>query len=343
MEQTSLTPYQFTIDAAIAEWIANKQKRTGSAKTATAYRETMASFRAFLHQADQAGTGGPGFDVLSNPIDIARIAALWANIRLATSERNKKRLRSGPVAPSTYNQRLAILSSFYTFVQHTYKSDIPNPIKDVAKRPVQAYAAAVPLSEDELAQLDDIDRETPAGRRNYAMLAVALATGRRASEITGLHWRHVRITGGRGKQGEQKLTLTFEHCKGDKTMHDELDRDVSAILLDYLSGLYGKQLGVLPGETPLWVSYSRYNAGEPLTAKALARICEKHLGTVKAHTLRHTFVDGMLEAKSPITELAARLGHSSIVVTQRYANRVRGAKNPYAEQVTAFFGLKRRQ
>ena len=337
-ETTGLQPYQFTLDSAIAEWIANKEKRTGSKKTATAYRETMISFRAFLHQAP---TGGPGFDLLSNPIDIARIAALWANMRLATSEQNKKRLRSGPVAPATYNQRLAILSSFYTFVQDTYKSDIPNPIKDVAKRPVQAYAAAVPLSEDELEQLDDIDRETPAGRRDYAILAVALATGRRASEITGLQWRHVRITG--RKQSEQKITLTFEHCKGDKTMHDELDRDVSSILLDYLYGLYGKQLGVLPGETPLWVSFSRYNAYKPLTAKALARICEKHLGTSKAHTLRHTFVDAMLEAKAPITEVAARLGHSSIVVTQRYANQVRGAKNPYAEQNTSFFGLKRRR
>ncbi len=146
---------------------------------------------------------------------------------------------------------------------------------------------------------------------------MALATGRRASEITSLQWRHVRITGGR-KQSEQKVTLTFEHCKGDKTMHDELDKDVTAILLDYL---YGKQLGVLPGDTPLWVSFSRYNAQKSLTAKALARICEKHLGTSKAHTLRHTFVDAMLEAKAPITEVAARLGHSSIVVTQHYANQ----------------------
>jgi hypothetical protein len=41
MPNTALTPYQFTIEKAIAEWLEQKRLRTGSQKTYDAYRETM--------------------------------------------------------------------------------------------------------------------------------------------------------------------------------------------------------------------------------------------------------------------------------------------------------------
>lgn len=103
-DETALTPYQFTINAAIVEWLTQKEGRTGSAKTRQAYQETMSQFRAFL------ATGN--LDLLDSPIDIARLAALWANMRASTS-----RQAGAEVSPSTYNQRLAILSSWYSFVQ----------------------------------------------------------------------------------------------------------------------------------------------------------------------------------------------------------------------------------
>jgi hypothetical protein len=93
--------------------------------------------------------------LLSNPIDIARVAALWANMR-----DGKTRRPGEDVSPSTYNQRLAILSSWYTFVQETYHLYIPNPIKDVKKRPVQAYATAEPIMPETVEQgLDAINRK----------------------------------------------------------------------------------------------------------------------------------------------------------------------------------------
>lgn len=41
MDDRVLTAYQFTLDAAIQEWLAQKKKRTGSHKTHQAYEETM--------------------------------------------------------------------------------------------------------------------------------------------------------------------------------------------------------------------------------------------------------------------------------------------------------------
>ena len=100
------------------------------------------------------------------------------------------------MSPSTYYLRLAILSSWYTFCQHQYKLNIPNPITDVKKRPVQAYAAAQPLIPESVETgLESINRNSLEGMRDYALLAVGIATGRRASELAGLRGRDVKIQG----------------------------------------------------------------------------------------------------------------------------------------------------
>jgi hypothetical protein len=68
------------------------------------------------------------------------------------------------VSNSTYNQRLAILSSWYTFIQQVNKLDIPNPIKDVARRNVPAYAEMLPIEPDVIETgLEGINRENLQG------------------------------------------------------------------------------------------------------------------------------------------------------------------------------------
>jgi integrase len=327
-DETALTTYQFTIDKAIAEWLEQKRLRTGSHKTYDAYRETMQSFRLVLSR----GT----IDLLGNPTDIQRLAAIWANTR------NEQTRRPGEdVSPSTYNQRLAILSSWYTFLQEVYHLDIPNPIESVKKRPVQAYATASPIEPEQVSQgLLSINRTTLQGMRDYAILAVALATGRRAHELVTLRFEHMKIIGGKK---EQRVTLTFAHCKGNKQMRDKLDAETSVVLLEYLHAHHGKNLLRVPGNTPLWLSYSRQNKGSAISAKTLANICEEHLETSKVHALRHTFAVGMMKSGAPITDLAARLGHTDIKITHTYAKEIMGDENPYSEKLTARFGIKRKQ
>jgi hypothetical protein len=159
-ETQSLPLPSFTIDASITEWLAQKRTtRSGSDKTNEAYQDNVASFRSFLMPF--------GFDLLSNPIDIARIAPIWASTRLPARLRkdgtpNKR--HQGDVSNSTYNQRLAILSYWYTFVQEVYKLDIPNPIKDVARRNVQAYAEVLPIEPEVIETgLESINREKIVG------------------------------------------------------------------------------------------------------------------------------------------------------------------------------------
>jgi integrase/recombinase XerD len=223
-------------------------------------------------------------------------------------------------------------------VQETYKLAIPNPIADVKKRPVQAYGAAVPIAPEVVEQgLESINRKTLEGLRNYALLAVALYTGRRAHELINLRWQHVKITGPK----EQRITLTF-HCKGNKVMRDLLDVETSAVLLEYLYAQYGKNILKLAPGTPLWVSYSRQNRGQAISTKTLSNICAAYLDTSKVHALRHTFAVGMVRSGAPITDLAGRLGHTDIKITQTYTKEIMGDENPYGERLTARFGIKRK-
>ncbi len=322
----SLIQYNHTLDNLIEGWLLEKRtSQSGSVKTDRAYRETLQSFRETLRHG--------GLDLDSENIHtITDVASVWAAIRSPDAKENK---RDTEIAPATYNQRLAIVSSFYTYYQDQAKrytgQEIVNPIKAVKRRKVQAYAAAVPLDGDEVVlRLANIDRSTKQGKRDHALLLIGLVTGRRASELVGLRWKHIKLTG-------KKVLLTFEHCKGGKVMRDMLDPDTSTILLSYLHTVYGKQLAALPADAAIWTSFSKQNQGKPISTHTLNDICETYLGTSQIHTLRHTFAVEGEKLGMTISELSARLGHSSEEITSRYLKQARSAENPYMSRLATRF------
>lgn len=335
MNETALALPQFTLDSSIREWLAQKQTtRSGSLKTRIAYEETMQQFRVFL--------AGWQMDLLSNPVDLARLAPIWASTRLPThlnKDGTPNKRHEGPVSNATYNQRLAILSSWYTFVQEVYHLQIPNPIKDVARRNVQAYAEVLPIDPEMIESgLSCIDRTHLQGLRNYAILAVALATGRRASELVGLHGEDVQIM---GKGPNTRVLLRF-HCKGGKVEYNKLDEETSAVFLDYLHAQFAKRVRLDPS-SPVWVSYSNLNNGKAISVQTLAAICRETFGTSKNHALRHTFAEAEIRLGAPITDLAGRLGHTDIKITQRYVKSLeKTAENPLGKQLVTRFGIKRK-
>lgn len=326
------------IDGYVSEWTLAKRTRTGSTRTEEGYQDTMHSFREALaaRGLDLLATNAEGpDDVLQHAFEVTRVAGIWAGLRNGNTRRAGEQ-----VAASTFNLRLAIISSWYTFMQETYKLDIPNPIKDVKRHPVNEYERVEPLEAESVEQaLAAIDRSEIEGLRDYALLSVALATGRRASELAGLRGRDVKLQG-RGQA--LRIRLTF-HCKGNKIMRDLLDEDVSAVLLDYVQAEYKRKVSQLDPDAPIWISHSRNGTrGQAIGTRTLSNICLARLGTSKVHALRHTFSDGMIESGAPITELSARLGHTDLKITQRYADKLRSDENPYSKKITARYGIQRR-
>ena len=318
-----MTVQQVNLDTLIDEWIKEKQRTgSGSSKTMTAYHETIHQFRDYLLQI--------GLDLSADLATVAHHAGTWASLSSPQAK------RPGDVSASTYNQRLAILSSFYAYCQKQAKIvniKLDNPIAHIEKRKVQAYASAMPLDADSLSDLLACIDTTPVqGKRDYALVLVALTTGRRANELVTLQLRHILQSG-------KHLILNFEHCKGAKQMRDRLEPEIASALTGYLEAVYGKQWRHQTGDLPLWVSFSRQNKGKAISYHTLQDVCERYLCTTKTHTLRHTFGAEMEKSGAPISEIAARLGHSNEKTTSIYLKQIRSDENPYAKKLVTRLGI----
>lgn len=317
---TDITPYQAhelssappdKLDLVMKAWLDAKRGRSGSLHTGKIYGSTIADFRAQLQRA--------ALDLDSDPRAIALAAQGWAGL-------------SNP-APSTFNRRLAVLSSFYTFARKRGMLDMDNPVGLVERRPVQSYAGVEALSPaDVKRKLGQLDRSDLEGMRDYAALAVALATGRRLAEIAGMRWAHLHFDGDR-------IKIYFPRAKGGKVMSDVLPAGVSKALTVYLHALYGRSLGDMRPDAPVWVALSRNRPGRPaLSVRSLETICHARLG-IHFHGLRHTFARTMEDAGAKVSDIQGRLGHASLATTGKYLAALRSAENPHAEAIADLLGL----
>jgi site-specific recombinase XerD len=288
------------IDTAITAWLHAKTGRSNSKKTAIAYRDTLLAFRSVLQNS--------GLDLTANPTLIALTAQGWAG----------QGQNGEMVSPATFNQRLAILSSFYAYALKQSFISTENPLRRVERRPTEHYASASPLELDRVKTLlAQIDRSTLEGKRDYALLTVYLQTGRRLSEVAGLRMGDL-VFG-----DNDKLTFNWKRVKGGKSMRDTVAKAVSRVMLDWLSACYGQDYVKLGEGKPIWVSLSYNNQGGALSIQAIADICKARLGTSKVHSLRHTFAYIMEESGAKVSDIQARLGHKSLATTGIYLAALR--------------------
>jgi site-specific recombinase XerD len=305
-----------SLEQCIAAWLKAKKGRSGSAKTETAYRDGLTEFRSLLASA--------GRDLDADASIIAPLAEAWAALCKREDE---------TVSPATYNQRLAILSSFYQYaIKHEVLPDL-NPIERVERRVVNnTHAAQVIGTSGVKTGLKSIDRSTLEGKRDYAMLAMALETGRRVSELANLRYGHIH------REGDTARVI-FEHCKGNKTMTDKLSLQTTTALFEYLYALYGKDLYQAAKDSPVWISFSDRNKGKPISARTLQRVCEKYLGTSKMHATRHTAALNMHNSGATLKEIGKQLGHSNLATTSRYLETLISEENKYATALADLFGI----
>lgn len=311
-----------SLDELIGAWLDEIKGLSGSRESDAKYTATMRDFQALL----AAG----GLTLASDPATVAMVAQGYAGRRLDGSR---------DVANTTYNQRLGILSSFYRFaIQHRYSG--PNPISMVRRRRVQQYAGAHALDEATVgAKLAAISRDTLAGKRDYALVALALMTGRRREELRTFTWGQIERRGQRGDE----LLITWR-AKGGKLIHDLLEsgHPHTLALLDWLAAFYGSadgDLDALTPETPIFVTLHRGYRGQMLSSRAIAGIFQQRLGVSKVHTTRHTFATSLEKQGARVSEIQARLGHASLATTSRYLSSLTSDRNPYAEGLARALGI----
>lgn len=304
---------------AIELWLLDKYALSQSTCTVSTYRDILTSLHIYLQAR--------GFTLDQPVVTLATHIQTWARQRTDASKSQEG------VAPSTYNQRIAAVSSFYQWAIQSGMYTGKNPTEQISRAQIKKYARSCALDPQILrTKLKEIDRQTPQGLRDFVLLQVALNTGHSLQELASLTWRCVQIENG-------SVTLTFERCKGGKILEDTLDSRLSQTFITYLHTIYGLQLHKLAPATPIWVSFSDRNYYRAIGPQTIADICEKHLGISTVHALRHTFALAMEQQGAHIDTIQERLGRASYSDTHTYLNRLKQAQNPHASALATVFGM----
>jgi integrase/recombinase XerD len=170
------------------------------------------------------------------------------------------------------------------------------------------------LNDEEVdALLTACDQSTWTGRRDHALLLLAVQTGLRISELTGLTCRDVHLSAGAGAH-------VACHGKGRKDRVTPLTATTVAVLRGWLIERAGE-----PG-TPLFPT----RTGHPLSRNAIEHRIAHYTGiaanscpslrskTITAHVLRHTCAMRLLQSGVDTSVIALWLGHVSVETTQIY-------------------------
>jgi integrase/recombinase XerD len=152
------------------------------------------------------------------------------------------------------------------------------------------------------------NRDTRIGRRDHALLLVAVQTGLRVSELTGLTCADLRLGAGRhlfcrGKNRKQRcVPLTAQTVAVLKTWLAERHGEAHDVLFPTNRG------GHLSRDTVQWLITKHVAAA----AHRCPSLATKH---ITPHVLRHTCAMNLRQAGVDVSVIALWLGHFSGVRT----------------------------
>ncbi len=290
-----MTAFAPTLEGFFTQRLIN-QKRASS-HTIAAYRDT---FRLLLGFASQR-TGRPPCDLDFDDLDATLIGAFLDHL-----ERDRHN------AIRTRNSRLAAVHSLYRYaaLEHPEHAALIGRVLAIPTKRAERTDIAFLEPEEIDALLSAPDRDRWIGRRDHTLLVVAIQTGLRVSELTGLCCGDVHL--GRGPH------LRCDG-KGRKQRATPLTAHTVSVLHSWLTERHNQPTG------PLFPT----SRGRRLSSDAVAALVAKHTATarqacptlqtkhVTVHTLRHTAAMTLLRAGVEATVIALWLGHEDVETTTK--------------------------
>jgi integrase/recombinase XerD len=273
-------------------------QRHVSAHTIRAYRDTM----RLLLQFAQHRLRIPAAQLDLAVLDAELIAAFLDHLE---QDRNN--------TIGTRNARLAAIRSLYTFASLRHPEHAALIARVLAIPPKQhARTQITHLTDREIdALLAAPDPATWIGRRDRAIFQLAIETGLRVSELTGLTRADTHLS------APPHISC---YGKGRKHRVTPLTKNTTAVVRSWLN-----ERGGMPAD-PLFPT----SRGTPLTRDAVARRLDSHSITaaracptlrdkkITPHVLRHTTAMRLLHAGVDTSVIALWLGHEHAETTQIY-------------------------
>ena len=273
-------------------------QRQASPHTIASYRDTFRLLLQFAHQK----LAKPASQITLENLNAPFIASFLDSL---------EHDRSNTVR--TRNLRMTVIRSFFRYTaleSPQYSALVQRVLAIPSKRHERRLVGFLSRAEID-ALLSAPDRNTWRGRRDHALLLMAVQTGLRLSEITALRQQDVVL--GRG---------AHVHCvgKGRKERCTPLAKSTAGVLAEWIreqrpaSGqiLFPNAHGGRLSSDAVQYLVSRYAAA-----------AEQNCPTLKAkrvtpHVLRHSAAMELLQAGVDRSVIALWLGHESVETTQIY-------------------------
>ena len=274
------------------------RQRDASPHTVDSYRH---AFRLLLTYAEAQTGKGP------TDMDLADLDAVLVSGFLDHLEDD----RGSSVA--SRNTRLAAIHSFFRFAsyRHPEHAQAIQQVLAIPRKKTERSPRSFLTSTEMDALVAAPDLSTWCGRRDHVLLVVALRTGLRLSELTGLRCRDVEL----GATAHVKCL-----GKGRKRRDTPLDKPTVALLRSWLVERRGEP------DDSLFPS----RRGGRLSPDAVQRLVAKHVATarstgpslankkVSTHNLRHSCAMDLLRNGLDVAVLAIWLGHEKLESVNAY-------------------------
>lgn len=273
-------------------------QKNASSHTVASYRDCFRLLLGFVHDKTGTTPSKLGLDALDAPV----IGSFLDHLE-----------RARGLSVASRNTRLAALRSLFRFaaLRHPEHAALIQRVLAIpAKRAERAVVCFLSPAEVD-ALLTSPERSGWTGRRDHALLVVAVQTGLRVSELVGLRRKDVELGPG-----------AHVRCrgKGRKERCTPLTRQSVAVLRVYLAERGGgPDDPVFPGPRGVALSRDAVRRLVDRHAAAAARICPSLLPKrTTPHVLRHTAAMRLLEAGVDLATIALWLGHESTRTTETY-------------------------
>jgi site-specific recombinase XerD len=221
-------------------------------------------------------------------------------------------MEMNPDRPANKHVALTILRCFFKhlYEHHLLSRDYSGIIsKDNYKN--QPKLPSVFTDEEIADLLKAVDRGSPRGKRDYAILLLAIKLGLRASDICELTFDNIIW---------DRNVITLSQFKTQKYLELPLLPEIGNAIIDYLK--YGRPSTddrhcFLHVQSP----YERIHSGD------LGNLVRKYMNLAKInysnrkhgpHSLRHSFASALLREKVILPVISEALGHSSMESTMEY-------------------------
>lgn len=218
--------------------------------------------------------------------------------------------------PTTIARKLAALRSFFRYLRSIGLLN-DDPIEKLATPHVQKELPQV-LTPEEVGNLfRQVETDTPAGKRDLAMLHMLYATGMRVSELVSLAMadfdaaQATIICPGRNGRNKRERVLPLPSIAVEATKQ-------------YIETERPRLMARHPDEQALFLNHH----GERLTRQGFWLIIKGYarqagITNITPHMLRHSFALLMLQEGMELRSVQEMLGHAHISTTQVYSQLAR--------------------